>query len=167
VRRRKRPSEPTPPEVVARLRQLEALVSALAPLASLEMVGQPFGEGFGLEEAVRLVPLYIPNPSDVRENDISLAVSIIMEPRIRPDDLSEVMGATETAFQAAELPPAHFGPVENLAGVAQGFLGDFVDKVGIYGLWERRDDVAAEFLCWHAEALMRLATIGKADPIGQ
>lgn len=31
-------------------------------------------------------------------------------------------------------------------------------------LWKRRDEVAAEFLCWHSVAYLCLITIGKLPP---
>jgi hypothetical protein len=148
--------------------RLQSFCDALAPLADADMVGQPFGEGFGLEYATELVSQHFLNSADAREADTILVMDILSATgkQIVPDDLDDVMGSTEQAFRHYELPPAQFKPVINLAGAAKSFLGEFEeDGASMWELWKRRDDVAAEFLCWHAIARLRLATAQKLSPI--
>jgi hypothetical protein len=129
---------------------------ALQPLATAEMVGQPFGPGFGLEVALDLVPQFLWHPAEVRASGIGTARAIVSQPAVRQQDLSGLMGATEASFRLAKVSPDNFRPVVSLAGAAREFLYCFEQRTGVYDLWESWDDVAAEFLCWHAIALKRL-----------
>ena len=54
----------------------------------------------------------------------------------------------------------------DLNGAAKTFLHDFMDEQGIYRFWLANDSFAAELLCWHTIALMRLMTLGKIEPFG-
>lgn len=157
-----------PPEVQERVKRNYSFLKALRPLAATEMVGQPFGEGFGLEDALAVVPSHFPNASELRESHQMLAVELLMATgkTFEPDDLDEIMGTNERAFQSFEISPSQFGAVTSLAGAARTFLGQFDDDGGnMWELWKSRDDVAAEFLCWHAVALLRLARVGKMPSI--
>jgi hypothetical protein len=64
------------------------------------------------------------------------------------------------------LTPEQQKAADSLAGAATTFLGQF-DEPGanMWELWKKRDDVAGEFLCWHAVAWSRLATVGKVEPL--
>jgi hypothetical protein len=145
-------------------KRLQAFCHALSPLTQAAMIGQPFAEGLGLEQAMKLVPRYFLNATDVREADKIISIDLIAETgrqRMMPDDLDTVMGVTENALQKSLLAPAELSLVESLAGAAKTFLGQFDEDGGnMWDLWNNRDDVAAEFLCWHTVARLRLATAG-------
>ena len=148
--------------------RLQSFFEALAPLAKPDMIGKPFGEGFGLEHAVTLISKHFLNSADAREADKIVSIDIIAATgnRIHPEDLNKVMGATEQAFRKSGFVPAQFAPIVSLAGAAKSFFGQFdEDGADIWELWKQRDDVAAEFLCWHAVARLRLATAGKLSPV--
>lgn len=162
--------EPQPPELAARVRRNYAFLRSLQPLATAEMVGQPFGEGFGLEEAMALVPQHFPDVREMRESHQMLCVDLLVATgkTFEPDDLDDIMGTNESAFQSYEIAPAQFGAVTSLSGAARAFLGQFGDDGAfVWELWRNRDDVAAEFLCWHAVALLRLVAIGKMPALDE
>ncbi len=76
-----------------------------------------------------------------------------------------VMGATAEASVRYQLSSESRSSVDGLAGAAQTFLGQLEGPGNIWDLWNRRDDVAAEFLAWHSIARLRLATAGLMPPV--
>lgn len=143
---------------------ISTFLGAIAPLAAPHQIGRSFGEGEGLEEALsqlaRCAPL-----GDVRPMGSMVAVSLLAatadpdEPPVpgtyEPSDLDQVMGIDWARHDAST----------SLAGAARTFLAEHGDEgAPTWELWKRRDDVAAEFLCWHSVAYLRLITIGKLPP---
>jgi hypothetical protein len=149
--------------------RLQGFCDSLAPFTKPAMVGQPLAGGLGLEQVMELIPQHFLSPTDVREADKIISTDLIGETgqrHITPDDLATVMGVTQEALRKFELSPPQLRSVEGLAGAARTFLGQLNEDGGeIWDLWSERDDVAAEFLCWHTVARLRLATIGTLQAI--
>lgn len=153
-----------PPGVLERLERRWGFINATRNLATRDMVGQPFGETFGLEQTLALLNQHVPTVSEVRESDGSFCHVLLLgasEDRYSLDDLAKVMGADERAARTYRVPPDRFRPVSNLAVAATTFIEDFAERSGrMWDLWNRQDNVAAEFLCWHVVAVHRLGTLG-------
>jgi hypothetical protein len=154
-----------PAEWTACRARMQRFCDALAPLTRADAVGTPFGEGHGLEFATSLAHESFVDVDDAREADTMVAADLIANmSRFDDDELDRVRGVSSMDAGAATPPPAD--SVIALAGAAKTFLGQLGrDGSNIWELWKARDDVAVELLCWHAVARLRLATVGKLDPV--
>ncbi len=140
------------------------LLDALAYLVGPESIGQPLGEGIGLEAAIAATRRTFTGIDEVREAGCRLAVSIITTKSIAPPDVNAVMGVD--VIEGGELPPAQAEAARALGGAAVTFLGQVgTDGANIWELWKRNDEVAEELLCWHLVAWGRLMTLGKVPPL--
>lgn len=127
------------------------VIRRLTPYAGPGSVGTAFGGGVDLNEAMHTISVGL-TMEDVRSIGSTLAVTIITDDAIDPDRLLGVMGIEHLDGDS---------PVVQLAGAAFTFLGQFdTPGANIWELWLRNDDVALEFLCWHAVAYLRLEAIG-------
>jgi len=134
-------------------------MEALGPLAAPAALGQLFGEGLGLETAMAAVSSAFLDAADVRQAGTMIALDILTaaDKGIGPPQLDQVMGLN--SLQGNHLAPDALKAAESLAGAAKTFLGQFdEDGANIWELWKKNDEVAAEFLCWHTVARLRLAT---------
>jgi hypothetical protein len=157
---------PTPSEVPQVVANIHRLWQLLQPLGTQAMVGRPFGEGHDLEEAVRCAEAVFQNPQKRREAGTTLAAGILAA-NIRPDDLSDVMGSSRTRLAHAGLLNTPFeNALQSLTGAAGTFLGS-LDQPGepMWDLWCGNDEVASEFMAWHAVASLRLAALGLYGPM--
>lgn len=156
------PHQSTPSEL-AHLDRLHAVLDDLRPLATVGMIGQPFGDGSGLDRAKKVIFARLDSIQDVRECGGSMAVELIID--IHDDKTSEelnrVMGATEEAMRTFSAPRPVWEAAVQLTGGAKVFLEQFPGGPGnMWDLWQRDDDVAVEFLAWHSVARLRMATAG-------
>jgi hypothetical protein len=154
-----------PPNALAK--QLRRFILSLAPLTGANSISKPFGEGLGLEGAMSLLPQSFDSVETLRRAGEMMAITIVGatgEGRINPDDVNYVMGVSN--IRNSGLTPDQVAAADGLAGAAYTFLGQ-LDEPGtnMWELWKNRDDVAGEFLCWHAVAWGRLATLGRVDPV--
>jgi len=154
-----------PPDAIAR--QLGRFILSLSLLTGADSVGKPFGEGLGLEGAMSLLSQSFDSIGTLRRAGEMMAITIIGatgEGRITPDDVNNVMGVPN--IRGGGLTPDQAAAADGLAGAAYTFLGQ-LDEPGanMWELWKNRDDVAGEFLCWHAVAWGRLAALGRVDPV--
>lgn len=125
--------------------------------------GQPFGPGPGLEDALGLVRRHIPL-DDLRPVGDMMAVSLIA-PTTEPGNPAPGMYEIEDLERVMAIDWNVHDEAMGLAGAAKTFLGQRrEDGENMWELWKGRDDVAAEFLCWHAVAYLRLIEIGKLPP---
>ncbi len=148
-------------------KQLDRFILSLSLLTGAENIGRPFGEGLGLESAISLLSQSFHSIDAVRHAGEMMAVTIVGatgKGQATPDDVNYFMGTSNlrdsglTADQAAA--------ADGLAGAAFTFLGQLHETgANMWELWKKRDDVAGEFLCWHAVAWGRLAALGRVDPI--
>jgi hypothetical protein len=147
-------------------RQLYEFLDSIRYLASLDMVGRPFGAGFGLEAALELASMHIESSSNLRMCGSTMAIDFLTSDGLGDDDLDKVMGLTDSVLDDLGISPELRTPLLRLGGAAKVFLGQF-DEPGqpMWDLWCRRDDVAAEFLCWLAVARLRLATVGRMEQL--
>jgi hypothetical protein len=103
------------------------------------------------------------SPEDARQCDRIMAVELLVN--TKDDQMAQeivaMMGSTPEATQRYELPAEARKAVEGLGGAAHTFLGQFEGPGNIWGLWEQRDDIVAEFLCWHTIARLRMASAGR------
>lgn len=164
----KRPADAQFDEALDIAARLHRFTCSLALLTGQNNIGQPFGQGLGLENAMSLLPRNFAEPDKIRQAGEMMAMNLIGttgQGRITPEDVHYVMGTSN--ITAGNLTADQAKAAESLAGAALTFLSQFPDKHGanIFELWKKRDDVAGEFLCWHAVAWGRLATVGRIDPI--
>lgn len=153
---------------VSQQAQLDAFVRNVEPLASANMIGEPFGEGCGLETAVDCVHRFFSDAHQARECCRMAAVEILTatERGITPQDVLDVMGATPNRLMIAGLDERRADAVQSLSGAVHTFLGEFEDPdSSIWKLWQTRDDVAAEFLSWLVVARLRLAASGQMEAL--
>jgi len=154
-----------PPSALAK--QLRRFILSLSLQTRAESVGKPFGEGLGLEGAMSLLPQSFDSVGTLRKAGEMMAITIIGatgEGRITPDDVNTVMGVSN--IRDGGLTPDQAAAADGLAGAAYTFLGQLHEPgANMWELWKKRDDVAGEFLCWHAVAWGRLATLGRVDPV--
>jgi len=153
------------PEWRACRERLGRFCASLAPFAS-SSIGQPFGPGLGLEQALALLREHFVSAADVRSAD-SIVVMDLLEATgeaFEVDELDSVMGLS--AIERGE-PSRHLAESAGaLSAAARLFLGQFdEDGADLWELWKMREDVAFEFLCWHAVAHARLAAMGRLDPL--
>jgi len=136
------------------------LIIALSFLTGGSTIGQPFGEGTGLEAACSIVRNLFDGINGVRSGGFRLAISFIAENSIGPDDVNAVMGID--MIDRSGLTADQAEAARSLGGAAVSFLGQ-VNQEGasMWELWKKNDGVAEEFLCWYAVAWGRLATLGK------
>lgn len=138
------------------------LITALSFLTDQSHVGQPFGEGCGLELARSVLRSTFSSSDEVREGGFRLAISMVTQDSLEPDDVSGVMGAG--ALELSGLTADQALAARSLGGAAMMFLGQVNrDGENIWELWKRNDEVAEEILCWHAVAWGRLETTGKVE----
>jgi len=147
--------------------QLRRFILSLSLLTEAECVGKPFGEGIGLEGAMSLLPQSFDSIETMRRAGEMMAITLLGatgEGRITPDDVNYVMGVSN--IRDGGLTPDQAAAADALAGAAYTFLGQLDEPDGdTWQLWRKRDDVAGEFLCWHAVAWGRLAALGRVDPV--
>ena len=150
-------------ELRDRLQRLHDLIDDLRPMAGQEFLGRPFGEGCGLEEALQAVFARLESPQDSRHCDEMMALDLLSNTQDEHtvQALLEIMGATAEAVQRHQLSAKARQAVESLGGAAHAFLGQFKGPGDMWQLWNERDDVPAEFLCWHTVARLRMATAGR------
>lgn len=152
-----------PPEVTRRAELITPFLRDLAPFATPSQIGQPFGPGHGLEDALGLVRRHIPL-DDLRPVGDMMAVSLIA-PTTEPGNPAPGMYEIEDLERVMAIDWNVHDEAMGLAGAAKTFLGQHrEDGENMWELWKGRDDVAAEFLCWHAVAYLRLIEIGKLPP---
>ena len=148
-------------------KQLNRFILSLSLLTGAESIGRPFGEGLGLEGAMSLLSQFFDSVETVRRAGEMMAITIIGatgKGQITPDDLNYVMGTLN--LRDSGLTPDQAAAADGLAGAAYTFLGQLHEPgANMWELWKKRDDVAGEFLCWHAVAWGRLAALGRVDPI--
>jgi hypothetical protein len=151
------------PEERARFTRLHDLLGDLRAFATPAYFGRPFGEGHGLEEATRMVTSRLQDIDDVRECDGLMIVDLLTSAREEnTDDLAlQIMGATDQAV--TEYPGAEAS--RSLGGAAVVLLREFQSGGSIWDLWQSRDDVAMEMLCWHSIARLRLANAERMPPV--
>ena len=154
-----------PPNALAK--QLRGFILSLPLLTGADSVGKPFGEGLGLEGAMSLLSQSFNSVEILRRAGEMMAITIIGatgEGRITPDDVNNVMGVSN--IRDGGLSPDQAAAADGLAGAAYTFLGQLHESgADMWELWKKRDDVAGEFLCWHAVAWGRLAALSRVDPI--
>lgn len=159
-----RTSEPQQSDLGKRIGRF---ILSLSLLTGPDSVGRPFGEGLGLESAMSLLVQSFGSIEAVRQAGEMMAITIVGatgKGEIAPDDLNYVMGASN--LQDSGLTADQSAAAEGLAGAAYTFLGELHEPgARMWELWKKRDDVAGEFLCWHAVAWGRLATLGRVGPI--
>ena len=137
-------------------------ITALSFLTDQAHVGRPFGEGTGLEVARSVARTTFNSLDEVREGGSRLAISMITNDALHPDDVSGVMGAG--ALDTSGLTPEQAQAARDLGGAAITFLGQINrDGENIWELWKRNDEVAEEVLCWLAVAWGRLETTGAVE----
>lgn len=149
---------------VGRRESVAGFVRSIESLASADMIGEPFGEGCGLETAVSCVHRFFLETQQVRDCGRMAAVELLSatEAGLAPDHVLDVMGATPERLAASGLDGRRIDAVQSLSGALYTFLGQFEDPdSSIWNLWRTRDDVAAEFLSWLLVARLRLATTGQ------
>jgi len=142
--------------------QLAEFAKALAPTTGQDSIGRPFGESLGLEAAMQVMFESFESVDDMRSAGETMAVTILTDNLVGTEDLDYVMGLPIVLG----LTPVQAHAVDLLAGAAKTFLAQF-NKPGadMWELWKQRDNVAGEFLCWHAVAWQRLATLGKVQAL--
>jgi hypothetical protein len=147
----------------AQLQRLHNLLDALRPFATPDRLRRPFGKGHGLDEAMQAVFQQLQSPEDARVCGDIMMVEMLVSARDDrvADDALEIMGATEEAAMRHQT-----GSAPNDIGVAAiALLQQHRGPGGMWDLWQRRDDVVVEMLCWHSIARLRLATAGLMDPV--
>jgi hypothetical protein len=139
---------------------LQRFLAELSGLTGSDSIGTPFGEGAGLELARSAAQRCFPNMDLARSAGLRIAISLITEEAIDSDLVSALMGAD--SMNGSGLAPAQAEAARSLGGAAMSFLGQ-LNEVGanMWELWRANDEVAEEFLCWHAVAWGRLITVGK------
>jgi hypothetical protein len=151
----------------AHAKQLRRFILSLSLLPGADSVGKPFGEGLGLEGAMSLLFKSFDSAETLRRAGEMMVITILGvtgEGRITPDDVNYVMGVSK--IRDGGLTPDQAAAADALAGAAYTFLGQLYEPNSeMLELWRKRDDVAGEFLCWHAVAWRRLAALGRVDPI--
>lgn len=135
--------------------RLHQFVDDLRPLAREELLGTPFAEGHGLEQAMARIPARLLGPDDVRACGRVMIVDLVVGAR------DEQAGSETIAIMGA----AQDGPARMIAEAAIQLLREFDEEGSMLDLWLRRDDVAAEMLCWHTIARLRMATAGRMEPV--
>ncbi len=151
----------------AQLQRLHDLIDDLRIFATPDRLGMPFGEGSGLEEAMQCVFHRLESPDDCRQCGSMVVVDLLVEskdPQVA-DDAMRLMGATDEALGAQQASGAVREAAKSLGGAACVLLSQWQGPGNIWDLWLNRDDVAAEMLCWHSIARLRLATSGRMDPL--
>lgn len=158
-------SEQQPQNLLAK--KLGRFILSLSLLTGGDSIAKPFGEGLGLESAMSLLLQSFDSIDTVRRAGEMMAITIIgatANEEITPDDLNYVMGVSNLADSG--LTAAQTAAADGLAGAACTFLGQLHEPgTNMWELWNKRDDVAGEFLCWHAVAWGRLITLGRVDPV--
>lgn len=148
----------------ARLRRLHNMLDELRSFAGPESVGLPFGEGLGLEAAMKAALVHLDDPADARACGSMVALYIIVgntKAEGIPEALGPVMGADDASAVRFDLSPNDRAKVQNLSAGAQEILGQSDGPGSMWDLGLQRDDVATEILCWHSIARLRLATTGR------
>ena len=158
---------PTSEPDAALFTRLHNLLDALRPLATQQTLGQPFGEGAGLEAAMQAVLQNLESPKDCRDCGQIMVVDIFAntEDDRLSDDMLAIMGGTEDAATRFQLGDEGKSAVQSIAGAARQLLAEWDGPGSIWELWRTRDDVAAEMLCWHSVARLRLATAGRMPEV--
>lgn len=137
-------------------------ITALSFLTDQAHVGQPYGEGTGLELVRSIARTTFNSLDEVREGGFRLGISLITNDSLHPDDVSGVMGAG--ALDTSGLTPYQAQAARDLGGAAITFLGQINrDGENIWELWKRNDEVAEELLCWLAVAWGRLETAERVE----
>ena len=151
----------------AHAKQLRRFILSLSLLTGADSVGKPFGEGLGLEDAMSLLFQSFDSAETLRRAGELMVITILGatgEGRITPDDVNYVMGVSK--IRDGGLTPDQAAAADALAEAAYNFLGQIYEpNSDLSELWRKRNDVAGEFLCWHAVAWRRLAALGRVDPI--
>ena len=147
---------------------LRRFAQSIALATGQSSIGRPLGEGAGLEELMALLPQSFESIEILKCAGRLLAVQILSSSDesggIGPEDFHRVMGTDDLA--SSGLNADQQAAVQSLAGAAESFLGQFEEEdSSLWELWKRRDDVAGEFLCWHAVAWQRLAALGRVTAI--
>jgi hypothetical protein len=146
--------------------RIDSFIHALGPLGNATSAGRPFGEGLDLEAAMQAVFASFTDPSDVRKAGSMVAVDILVAANagVGPEQLDDVMGVN--AIHGNHVPAEAIEAAGSLAGAAKTYLSQFdSDGANMWELWKRNDEVAAEFLCWHTVARLRLAARGLMEPL--
>jgi hypothetical protein len=164
------PAEVSPPAALddddGRLSRLHDLIDDLRPMATPEMLGVPFGEGHGLEQAMEAMFRRLQSPEDSRRCGYTVAVDIVTNATEGvAEDMANVMGSTEDAALRHQLSTEGRAAVRSIGGAADELLGQLDGPGSMWDLWGERGDVAGEMLCWHTVARLRLATAGRMPPV--
>lgn len=78
-------------------------------------------------------------------------------------DILSIMGATDTVV--SQQPNARM--CKEIGEAAIQLLQQHGGPGPLWDLWQQRDDVTAEMLCWHSVARLRMANAGLMDGITQ
>jgi hypothetical protein len=101
---------------------------------------------------------------DIRQAGTMMALDILTAVDVGPEQLKDVMG--ENMIGGNSVSPVLLKTAELLASAARTYLGQFdEDGADVWELWKKNDEVAAEFLCWHSVARLRLATAGMMESV--
>jgi hypothetical protein len=147
--------------------RLHNLLDALRPLATQEMLGHPFGEGVGLEAAMQALFQNLASPQDCRDCAQVVVVDLIVNTKDDRlfDETLAIMGATEGVATRFQLSDEVKSAVVSIGGAALQLLTEWEGPGSSWELWQTRADVAAEMLCWHSVARLRLATAGRMPEV--
>jgi hypothetical protein len=143
-----------------RFRRLHDIVDALRPLAAPELLGTPFGTDRDLAEANPLVVAKVNSSSELHSFGHLVMMDMLTEvgkADLDPARAADLMGAGST--------DAAFANAQELGVAAQAILAEIMSGGSLRDLWERRDDVAIEFMLWHIIARLRLVTAGLLPPL--
>jgi hypothetical protein len=149
----------------AQLGRLHDLIDDLRPFATPEFFRQPFGKGHGLDEAVQLVFRRLSSPEEARVCGEIMMVEMLVSARDDRivEDALELMGATDEAVMRHQTGPAP----KDIGDAAIALLRQHGGPGSMWDLWQQRDDVVVEMLCWHSIARLRLANAGLMDAVAR
>jgi hypothetical protein len=145
--------------------RLLAFLQELEPFASQQTFGQPFGSGYGLEQAVGLMRQHFADPAEWKACGHMVMVDLLVSGRnddvVR--DVLSIMGATDAVV--SQQPNARMS--KEIGEAAIQLLQQHGGPGPLWDLWQQRDDVTAEMLCWHSVARLRMANAGLMDGVPQ
>jgi hypothetical protein len=149
-----------------RLGRLHDFGDELAPMATRPMLGEPFGEDMGLDEAVDLLADHLASMQEMRRFGELMITELVMVlgDHQMARDTSAIMGATAEVARARRLTEDQEYAVRGLGNAARMMLAQFITGGETYDEWLEDDDAAIVLLCWHMVARLRQATAGMAPP---
>jgi hypothetical protein len=147
------------------LPRLRVFLQELEPFASRRTLGQPFGSGYGLEQAVGLMRQHFSDPVEWKACGGIVMVDLLVSGRNEnvAGDVLSIMGATDAVV--SQDPNARI--VKEIGEAAVQLLQQHGGPGPLWDLWQQRDDVTGEMLCWHSVARLRMANAGLMDGLPQ